>query len=401
MAMIVAVVMAAMMLLPFIITGIIALLPSAHAVSQAEINKRKTELASLRNNRKQTQTQINAMRGRRDDVVRLKNLYDDQMAMIEQDIEMTMELIADINLAIAGRQIELDEAMRREAELGELFIKRVQAMERMGELSYASVLLGAQSLTDFLAQWDAVRVIMKRDRKLSEELIAARIGIEEAMEKLDEDRRDLNESRLMLDDSYIELAAASSEAAEMMAEYIAEQAKLQAEERELAEREAKAQKEVEEMERELARILEEARRRNNPFVGGEYYWPVPGHTVISSGFGSRIHPVFKVRRDHLGIDIPAPRGTPVVAANDGVVIVRTRSNGYGNYIVVDHGGGQQTLYAHLNGFNASVDQRVKRGDTIGFVGSTGVSTGNHLHFEIIIDGKRVNPDANNRLRGRQ
>jgi murein DD-endopeptidase MepM/ murein hydrolase activator NlpD len=398
--MIVAIVLAAIMLLPIIISGLIALLPEAQAVTQADINKGKAELAALRDRRKQTQGQINAMKGRREETVRLKELYDEQMMMIEEDIELTVGLIADLNFAMAEQQRLLDEARVREAELSELFIRRVKAMERMGKISMLSVLLGSDNLTDFLANWDAAREIMSRDQRLAGELVAARLEIEEAIERLDEDKREQNKHIEELAEAQVELAAQSAEAAAMLAEYIAEQAKLQAEERQLAEREAKAEKEIKEMEEERRRIEEELRRRNNPFVGGEYHWPVPGISTISSPYGNRIHPIYKVPRFHHGIDIPAPRGTPVVAANDGVVILRGYSGGYGNRVVIDHGGNQATLYAHLHGFNVKVDERVKRGQVIGYVGSTGLSTGNHLHFEIHINGQTVNPDANNRLRGR-
>jgi murein DD-endopeptidase MepM/ murein hydrolase activator NlpD len=387
------------MLLSLLAAGL-AFVFSAQAVTQADINKRRTELAALRESRRQAQGQINAMRGRRDEAIELKRLYDDQIRMVEEDIEQTMALIADINLAMAGQQTILDEAREREARLSEQFVERVKAMERMGELSSLSILLGADSLTDFLMYWAAVREIMARDKKLAEELIDARLEIEEAILIMDADRLEQLKNREDLTEAQAELAELSAEAAQMMAEYIAEMERFQAEERNLAEREAKAQREFDEAQREWARIQEEIRRRNNPFVGGEYHWPVPGHTHISSPFGSRIHPVFKVRRDHTGIDIPAPRGTPVVASNAGVIVFRGRNSGYGNYIVIDHGGNQATLYAHLHGFASgiNVDTRVTRGQKIGYVGSTGVSTGNHLHFEIRINNAPVNPDP--RLRGR-
>ncbi|MCL2003056.1 MAG: peptidoglycan DD-metalloendopeptidase family protein [Oscillospiraceae bacterium] len=398
-AMIVAVILAALLILPFIIMGLTELLPAARAVTQKEINDRKTELAALRESRQQTQRQISSLRGVRDEVVQRKALYDEGIMMIEQDIELTMGLIADINAAIAEQQRQLDEARVREAELTELFIERVKAMERLGDISYLGILLGAESLTDFLASWDAVREIMSRDQKLADDLIAARVEIEEAIERMDEDRREQNEHRRELAETQTELAELSAEMDAMMAEYIIDMAKAQKELQDEEARISKAQKEIDEMEKTWARIQEEARRRNNPFVGGEYHWPVPGYVTISSGFGIRVHPIYKVRRQHDGIDIPAPRGTPVVAANAGQIIVRAYGSGYGNYIVVDHGGGQQSLYAHMHGFaNAKVGDRVTRGQTIGYVGTTGLSTGNHLHFEIRRNGSPVDPDP--LLRGR-
>jgi murein DD-endopeptidase MepM/ murein hydrolase activator NlpD len=145
----------------------------------------------------------------------------------------------------------------------------------------------------------------------------------------------------------------------------------------------------------------EAARKKNEYVGGEYLFPVPGYTIGSedgSKFGMRMHPILKVQRRHNGVDSPAPTGTPIVAANSGTVIVVERHSSYGNYVVIDHGGGQATLYAHMSKFNKKVNATVKRGDTIGYVGSTGLSTGPHLHFEIIINGKPQDPGPY--LRGR-
>jgi murein DD-endopeptidase MepM/ murein hydrolase activator NlpD len=394
---IIAIVMASLMLLSLLGAGLAYFL-TADAVSQADINKRKAELAALRANRQNAQRQISALRGNRDEVIRLKSLYDEQIMSIEEDIEMTMELIADISFSIAEQQKALDEARDREAELDALFTERIQAMEQMGEMSQMSILFGSESLTGFLTRWSAVREIMEQDRRLAEELIGARIEIEETIKQLDEDRKEQNEQRRELADAQVELGELSAEAGAMMAEYGAEIGKLQADDRRYAEAEAKAEREIREMEETWARIQEEIRRRNNPFVGGEYHWPVPGHTRISSGFGMRLHPVFRVRRMHNGIDIGAPRNTPVVAANAGTVITRAYNSGYGNYIVIDHGGNQVTLYAHLHTFNVKVGDRVTRGQHIGGVGTTGTSTGNHLHFEISINGERVDPEP--LLRGR-
>jgi murein DD-endopeptidase MepM/ murein hydrolase activator NlpD len=400
---IVAIIMAALMILPIIIQGIAHLIPEAEgAVTQSEINARKRALENLRANKRKTQGEINSLRGRQSNIADRKRLYEEQISQVEQEIELTTKLIADLNLAIAGQQLELDKAREQEAELAELYIARVVAMEDMGEISYLGVLLRADSLTDFVSRWDAVREIMARDQRLTEELLAKRQVIEEEIEKIDADRKELVEERYKLTESQEELASLVVEIDAIMAEYITEMAKLQADADKLAADEAAAEREIKSMEAEWARIQAELRRReeerrrqqqSNNFVGGAYRWPVPGHTNITSPFGMRLHPIFRVNRMHNGIDISAPRGTPVVAANAGEIIVRTYGSGYGNYIAIDHGGNQVSIYAHLNGFNNAfkVGSTVKSGDVIGYVGSTGVSTGYHLHFEIKVNGKFQDP----------
>jgi murein DD-endopeptidase MepM/ murein hydrolase activator NlpD len=125
-----------------------------------------------------------------------------------------------------------------------------------------------------------------------------------------------------------------------------------------------------------------------PSLAG-FQWPV--NARVTSEFGYRTHPVYRTRRLHAGMDIGAPRGTPIASSNDGVVIFAGRQGGYGNTVIVDHGGGVTTLYAHQTSFNTSVGQLVSRGDIVGFVGATGTATGNHLHFEVRVSGSPTNP----------
>ena len=149
----------------------------------------------------------------------------------------------------------------------------------------------------------------------------------------------------------------------------------------------KIEKELDKKEAEIIRTLESYKYGNVP--GGKFLWPVNG--FISSGFGIRIHPILRVPKFHAGIDIVAPNGTPVRAADGGEVIKAEYNSGWGYYILVYHGGGVATRYSHLSGFNASVGQRVEKGQVIGFVGSTGRSTGPHLDFEVRINGVAQNP----------
>jgi murein DD-endopeptidase MepM/ murein hydrolase activator NlpD len=127
------------------------------------------------------------------------------------------------------------------------------------------------------------------------------------------------------------------------------------------------------------------------YVGGEMMWPVPGQYKITSPFGNRLHPISKQYKMHTGIDISGPKGTPVVAAQTGTVVYANWFGSYGKAIIVDHGGGITTLYAHNDTINVSVGSVVKKGDNIALLGSTGYSTGPHLHFEVRINGEYVEP----------
>jgi murein DD-endopeptidase MepM/ murein hydrolase activator NlpD len=396
-AMAIAIFLAAMLIVPVLLSAVI---PSAQgAPSQREIDRLRTSLNGLKADKARVRGEINTIKTLTSDVYKKKELYDQQISIIEGEIDTSSELVAAISLAMAEEYIELEEAKAREAELSAQYIRRVRYMEAMGDISYMSVLLQAESLTDLLTRYTTMRDIMASDKKLVAELIDVRENIEETVAKLASDRREQYERARELDDSYAELEELTEELYVMMSQYMADMSKLAAEERTLADAEEKMAKELAEQEAALKRFREDQQRRNNPFVGGEYGWPLPGYYTIGSPFGTRIHPIYKVPRHHNGIDIAAPRGVPIVASNAGVIATRTYASGYGNYIIIDHGGGHASLYAHMSAFaSKGVGATVEKGETIGYVGTTGLSTGNHLHFEIIINGSRVNPE--NYLRGR-
>jgi murein DD-endopeptidase MepM/ murein hydrolase activator NlpD len=390
---VVAVVLAAILILPLILAGIFALVaPDAQAVTQSEINSLRSSLNALKDERARVQREISALRNLQTSVYEQTVLYKDQIDIISEEVDLTARLISDLNYTIAQEQLGLEAAKIREEELTERYIVRVKAMEAMGDISYLSVILQADSLTDLLTRYTTMRDIMASDKKLVEELIETRQSIENTLARLAADKQELFERTQELDAAREEWDALKAGQHALMREYMAQRIELEADERNLASAEAEADKELKEAEAELQRILEAARRRNNPYVGGAYEWPLPGYYTVGSQFGMRLHPVYKVQRMHNGIDVSAPRGTPIVAANAGEILTREYSSGYGNYIVIDHGGGQQTLYGHMSSFASnSVGSRVARGEVIGYVGTTGVSTGNHLHFEVIVNGARQNP----------
>ncbi|MFA6670287.1 MAG: M23 family metallopeptidase, partial [Bacillota bacterium] len=131
--------------------------------------------------------------------------------------------------------------------------------------------------------------------------------------------------------------------------------------------------------------------QNGEFIGGKFVWPAPGYTYITSDYGWRLHPIYKTRKYHAGIDIRVPWGKKIVAAGAGKIIYSGTYGGYGKTVMIDHGGGIVTLYAHNSSLKVKVGTVVAAGTTISLAGSTGVSTGPHLHFEVRKDGKVVNP----------
>ncbi len=166
---------------------------------------------------------------------------------------------------------------------------------------------------------------------------------------------------------------------------------LQKDEEKLRKAEEENEKEEKKLQAEIKKMLEELAKQNSVYVGGTFTWPCPGYYNITSEFGMRFHPTLKVNKLHTGMDIGAPRGAKVVAANAGTVIRATTNASYGNYVMIDHGGGYTTLYAHMSVLSVSKGDKVTKGQQVGKVGSTGYSTGNHLHFEVLVGGEWVNP----------
>ena len=213
------------------------------------------------------------------------------------------------------------------------------------------------------------------------------------------DRDVLNE----LEDAYDEIDKRKSEIEAAKTDAEEQKAALEADQAEIAEKKAAIAADAEETQKELDKLEADAQAltatirnqgsssSNSTYLGGEMAWPAPQYTRISSYFAGRIDPITGKKSNHGGLDLAAPGGSPILAANSGTVIIAGYHYSYGNYVVIDHGGGVSTLYGHSSKLLVSRGQKVSRGQQIAKVGTTGRSTGNHLHFEVRINGQRVDP----------
>ena len=224
-----------------------------------------------------------------------------------------------------------------------------------------------------------------------ERLIAMQKKIEADKASLEQSRTEQEEAKAEEEAAKAELQSLKKDVEKTLAEIQDKEEEVKKAEQELQNAAAKMDAEIRRKEAQLAAQLAAA---NNPIVSESgFQWPLPGRYRLSSLFAGRVHPITGKYHHHTGIDIPAPGGTPILAAKSGVVLTSERGSSYGNYVVISHGGGQTTLYAHMSSRAVSEGQTVKQGQTIGYVGSTGSSTGNHLHLEVRINGTRKDPQA--------
>jgi len=367
---------------------------SAKAVSEsdlrAQINQLQNSASELEGKMDGLSSQLSAIKNDKSKALAAKELLDNQMANIEAELSNIVALIALYDELITEEEANLAAAREKEALQYQLFCGRVRAMEETGTVSYWAIIFNASDFSDLLDRATLVSEVMEYDNAVMELLAAARQAIADTKAELEGVQAEQEAAKAEQEVAQAAMEAKVSEAAALVTaikteeqEYAEALAELKAEEDRIDGLIAKRQKELEEKIR-LNQIQFDA--------GSGYYYPLPSsYTKISSRFGYRIHPITKRPQTHNGIDLPAPRNTNIYAVRGGVVSISGYSSSYGNYVVIQHDNGVSTLYAHMNSRAVKVDAIVKQGQVIGYVGTTGSSTGNHLHFEIRESGTRVNP----------
>lgn len=289
---------------------------------------------------------------------------------IEEKISLTNEEINELDLQIDDIKSEINELENNIKNNKEQLAKRIKVINSNYSMSYIKILLNSSSISDFLNNMYIVKQIVKQDKEILTELDENKQEIEEKKSQIEKKKVEQEDLKLLLEKDNESLNNDKIEVEKLKAEL---------------------EKEESELESEIEKIASQSVVVEDGQIISSGSWPVPGYSRISSPYGYRIHPIFNTRKMHTGIDIPGPTGTPIVSIDSGKVIFSGTQRGYGKTVMIQHDDGKVTLYAHNNELNVSVGQRVQKGQVISKMGSTGNSTGPHLHFEVRINGNHVNP----------
>ena len=360
------------------------------AVTQAEIDALKGNAGKLAEQKKDIQAQLKAVQADKSNALKKKELLEDQIDLIRQEIANINEQIAMYDQLIAEKTAELEQAEADEKAQFDLFCRRMRHMEEQGETSYWSILFTSGDFSELLDNYMMIEEIIQYDNQVIDSLVALQEKVANDRTVLEEAQAEQEEAKAQQMAAQDELKAQEDEVDKLIAEISAQEDLLEEMEEELNKAAKALDAQIKAKEREYA-----AQVANVPSESG-YLWPLPGgYNTISSLAGGRIHPVTGKPGNHAGIDIPAPSGTNIYAAKSGVVIHAAKGTGsswsYGNYVIVSHSDGTSTLYAHMSRIGCKEGQTVKQGDVVGYVGTTGRSTGNHLHFEVRSGSTRKDP----------
>ena len=412
--------------------GLSVLPTQASAASSSEIRKqinaKKEELAQIKEKIKEVQEEYEENQNEILDIINQKNVIDQEIQLLSEQLLNINDQIKSFNVLIADKQDELDTAEDRFDELNNATKERIRAMEEEGSLTYWEVLFKANSFSDLLDRMSMVEEIAVADRRRLQELSDAASEVDDAQAELESEKADLEGTKQELDDTQLLLDEKRAQADKLVLELLARADELKALEAEFDEQKNQFLDEIAQKEKEYdqAKLAEweaymatyvpptlgqagttgsgngnssgGSGENTNGSAGGTGgtggAWLVPcNYTSITSAFGNRTSPTAGASSYHQGVDLDTGTGWTVVASRVGIVSVAGSNRSAGNYVQIDHQDGFRSIYMHLNSYCVSAGQIVSAGQTIGTTGSSGITTGDHLHFGISYNGLYVNPCA--------
>lgn len=323
---------------------------------------------------------IKAAEKEKNDILAESQKLELEIDLIQTEIYAIEDLIAEADAQILEKEEEIARLEKEIEKQDKKFKECLRAMDESSNISYIDLLLTSESISELLINLESINEMTNHDMAIIDEMTRLKTEVEDAKAVIELQRKEQEEAQKLAEGKQSQLAV------------------------KLEQKQALAEKLEGDIEN-YKKVYEDARRQeealkaslnysssSSAYVGtGEFCWPAPSYTKISSPYGWRIHPIYGTKKMHTGVDLAAPGGSNILAADGGTVISAGWNGGYGNCVVVDHGGGISTLYAHASRLCVSKGDSVTRGQVIAKVGTTGNSTGNHLHFEVLISGKHTNP----------
>ena len=407
---------AGLMALVFLVGMLAPLVTTAHGASSSEIrqqiNNLKDQADEITAKREELESKIAENKQETMGVVDKKLALDQQIELTQEEIDNKTAQIQEYNSLISAKQSELDEALVHENELYSQYKLRIRSMEEQGTVSYWAILFKSRSFSDLLDNINMISEIAESDQLMMKKLDAIAEEISQARVELEDEKQALIQTQAELEEKEQTLSDQRAESDELIQELLADKAEMDASQAyyEKLEDELVAKIAKQESEYDKAVAAEKAAAAAAAAAaassggggdgggGGSYGgsagggWVNPLSSIyVTSAYGYRWHPTQGYYSFHSGVDLAAGYGTPIYAAHSGVVTEAAYSSVYGYYVVINHGDGYSTLYGHMTNYCVSAGQGVAAGQTIGYVGSTGWSTGPHLHYTVYYNGSTVNP----------
>ena len=342
------------------------------------------KIANAGKEKQEALDKIKAAEAKQDDLAAESAVLDMEIGLVQDEINAIDSIIEETDAEILLKE---EEIARHEANIAlqnDAFKKVLRSMDESSTSSYLELLLSSKSISEFLVNIETINEITRHDTAIIDEMIALKNSVEAAKAVIEARKAEQEEVRAIASGKKNALQQKLNEKAQLTK-------KLEQDIKSYEKVYEKARKEEESLKASLSSSLSSS--TNSKYTGGKFCWPAPSYTRISSPYGYRIHPIFKTKKFHSGVDLAAPGGTNILAAADGTVKMSGWNGGYGNCVIIDHGGGISTLYGHASKNLVTKGQKVTKGQVIAKVGTTGNSTGNHLHFEVLVNGKTTDPMA--------
>lgn len=335
--------------------------------------------------KKEALDNINKSKANKQEALNKKEVLDHEIDVINAELAEIDAIIAQTDSRIAEKENEIAAYEAQITQNDEEFKARIRAIDEMGDATYIDILLNSESLGDFLSRLETVREIAAHDQAVIDNMIALKKGVEASKAEIEMARAEQQEARNLTADKRTQLQQKMNEQSALISQLSSDIAEYE-----------KAYNNAVAQENSLKASLQSSLSKSGGgtvYTGGVFTWPAPSYTYISSPYGYRNHPVLGRTKFHSGLDLAAPGGSNILAAADGTVRSAGWNGGYGYCVVIDHGGGVATLYGHASKLLVSSGQKVTKGQVIALVGTTGMSTGNHLHFEVLKNGATTDPMA--------